>query len=118
MSSHKKNDEKTLLKLADSNDLYLIIDKNSSTYWRFDYTRPITRKRNSMSFGIYPDVSLADVREKRAECKKLITQNIDPSTEKKCDVEVSCNFSTHQFAPIKTHSIEWVLFSRIKKSYF
>jgi hypothetical protein len=56
-----------------------------------------------MSFGIYPDVSLADVREKRAECKKLITQNIAPFTEKKCDMGVSCNFSTHQFAPIKNH---------------
>ncbi|MCH7311723.1 integrase arm-type DNA-binding domain-containing protein [Acinetobacter sp. ANC 4805] len=83
--------------------MYLIIEKNSNTYWCFDYTRPITRKRNSMSFGIYPDVSLADVREKRAECKKLITQNIAPFTEKKCDMGVSCNFSTHQFAPIKNH---------------
>lgn len=82
ISSQKKSIEKSLVKLADGGGLYLIIDKNNSTYWRFDYTRPITKKRNSMSFGTYPEISLADAREKRAECKKLIAQNVDPSTEK------------------------------------
>ncbi|MEF9958037.1 MAG: integrase arm-type DNA-binding domain-containing protein [Acinetobacter sp.] len=87
ISSHKKSDEKSLVKLADGGGLYLIIDKNSNTYWRFDYVRPITKKRNSMSFGTYPEVSLADAREKRSEYKKLIAQNIDPSVEKKRDQE-------------------------------
>lgn len=51
-------------------------------YWRFDYTRPITKKRNSMSIGVYPDVTLAKAREKRAEYKALILNNQDPSIEK------------------------------------
>lgn len=87
ISSQKKSIEKSLVKLADGGGLYLIIDKNNSTYWRFDYTRPITKKRNSMSFGTYPEISLADAREKRAECKKLIAQNVDPSTEKRREQE-------------------------------
>lgn len=83
ISNRRKNPENLLTKLADGSGLFLIIDKNNNAYWRFDYTRPIIKKRNSMSLGSYPEVSLADAREKRAEYKKLLSQDIDPSTHKK-----------------------------------
>lgn len=82
INSHKKETDKQSLKLADGNGLYFIIDKKGYIYWRFDYTRPVTKKRNSISFGTYPEVSLADAREKRAEYRKLIAQGIDPALEK------------------------------------
>lgn len=82
ISLHKKEADKQLLKLADGHGLYFIIDKKGCIYWRFDYTRPISKKRNSISFGTYPEVSLSDAREKRAEYRKLISQNIDPALEK------------------------------------
>ncbi|MHA3098342.1 tyrosine-type recombinase/integrase [Acinetobacter brisouii] len=82
INSHKKEADKQLLKLADGHGLYFIIDKKGYIYWRFDYTRPISKKRNSISFGAYPEVSLADAREKRAEYRKLIAQGIDPALEK------------------------------------
>lgn len=82
INSHKKEADKQLLKLADGHGLYFIIDKKGYIYWRFDYTRPISKKRNSISFGAYPEVSLADAREKRAEYRKSIAQGIDPALEK------------------------------------
>lgn len=87
ISSYKKGGAQSSIKLADGGGLYLIIDKNGSIYWRFDYTRPVIKKRNSISFGTYPELSLADAREKRAECKKLLAQNIDPSIQKKRDAD-------------------------------
>ncbi|MEG2637758.1 MAG: hypothetical protein RSA09_14815 [Acinetobacter sp.] len=62
MSSHKKNDEKTLLKLADGKGLFLMITKNGEEFWRFDYARPYTKKRNSISFDNYPIIGLAEAR--------------------------------------------------------
>lgn len=82
ISNYKKEENKLPLKLADGSGLFFIIDKKGYIYWRFDYTRPISKKRNSISFGTYPEVSLAEAREKRTEYRKLIVQGIDPAIEK------------------------------------
>lgn len=70
-------------KLADGNGLFLTISKTGDKTWRFDYSRPYTKKRNSLSFGSYPNVTLAQARIKREEARTLLAQNIDPHIEKK-----------------------------------
>jgi integrase len=40
-------------------------------------------KQKTLAFGVYPDVSLSEAREKRTEAKALLKQGIDPSEEKK-----------------------------------
>lgn len=40
---------------------------------RWDYARPITKKRNSISFGTYPEVSLLNAR-----AKELNVENYSP----------------------------------------
>ena len=92
ITNHRKEENKSLIKLADGNGLFFIIDKKGYIYWRFDYTRPISKKRNSISFGTYPEVSLAEAREKRAEYRKLIAQEIDPAIEKQ-KVEEKAQFA-------------------------
>lgn len=69
-------------KLSDGNGLFLIISKTGDKNWRFDYSRPYTKKRNSLSFGSYPTVTLADARIRREEARALLAQNIDPHSEK------------------------------------
>ncbi|WP_392397596.1 integrase arm-type DNA-binding domain-containing protein [Salinivibrio sharmensis] len=54
------------------------IKPNGSKLWLFDYYRPHTKKRTSLSFGVYPTVSLAEARTQRDEARKLLAQNIDP----------------------------------------
>ncbi|OTG85513.1 integrase [Acinetobacter sp. ANC 4558] len=71
------------IKLSDGGGLYLLIDKNNNKFWRFDYYRPYSKKRNTISFGIYPEVSLADARSRREDARSLLAQNIDPQEEKK-----------------------------------
>lgn len=60
----------------------MFIHKNGYKYWKFDYSRPFTKKRNTISFGIYPTISLAEARHRRDEARTLLAQNIDPYSEK------------------------------------
>ncbi|MNE04361.1 Prophage CP4-57 integrase [compost metagenome] len=69
-------------KLSDGNGLFLIISKTGDKNWRYDYSRPYTKKRNSLSFGSYPTITLADARIKREDARTLLAQNIDPHSEK------------------------------------
>ena len=94
VNSHKKLSTKVQIKLADGKGLFFIIDKNGNSYWRWDYARPITKKRNSISFGTYPEVSLLNARAKRAECRELLTQNIDPAVVKKNEEEAKSGKNT------------------------
>lgn len=67
----------------DTEGLYLEITPKGVKKWQMKYKRPITGKENSLSFGTYADVSLKDARKKRDAARKLLTQDIDPSEDKK-----------------------------------
>lgn len=75
----KANPDK-MYKLPDGGNLYLRIDPNGKKYWIFNYTRPYLAKRNDLSLGTYPEVTLEEARTVRDEYKKLIKQGIDPAT--------------------------------------
>lgn len=77
-----KADPENIQKLSDGKGLFLMITKNGEKFWRFDYARPYTKKRNSISFGNYPIISLAEARQRRDEARTLLAQNIDPQVEK------------------------------------
>jgi integrase len=68
--------------LADGGGLALRIKPSGSKYWIFNYSRPYTKKRANISFGCYPDLSLANARIKREEARKLLAQDIDPKEHK------------------------------------
>lgn len=59
------------------------MDKKGGTYWRFDYFKPITKKRTTIAIGIYPTMSLAEARKHREGYRELLSQGIDPSVHKK-----------------------------------
>jgi hypothetical protein len=40
-------------------------------------------KEKRFSLGVYPDVSLKDARERRDEARKLLSNDIDPSENRK-----------------------------------
>ena len=61
IAKHKKSSEKAV-RLSDGGGLFLLLDKKGGTYWRFDYFKPITKKRTTIGIGVYPELSLADAR--------------------------------------------------------
>ncbi|MBS7784455.1 integrase domain-containing protein [Providencia stuartii] len=71
--------------LQDGNGLYLLIKTTGSKIWRFNYYRPITKKRALISFGSYPTVSLLEARLKRENARELLAKNIDPQEHKKAE---------------------------------
>jgi len=64
--------------LADGGGLALRIKPNGSKYWIFNYSRPHTKKRANISYGTYPDLSLANARKQGDIARELLTQDIDP----------------------------------------
>jgi len=68
-------------KLYDGKGLILIISPSGGKWWRFKYS--FAGKENTISFGTYPEVSLADARQRREEVRKLLTKGVDPSTARK-----------------------------------
>lgn len=68
-------------KLSDSGGLFILISPTNSKYWRLKYR--FGGKEKLLAIGVYPDLSLAEAREKREEAKKRIANGIDPSVFKK-----------------------------------
>jgi len=70
-------------KLADERGLFLLVQPSGGKLWRLKYR--IDGKEKLLSFGTYPDVSLADAREKRDHARKLIAAGTDPSELRKAN---------------------------------
>lgn len=64
--------------LSDGGGLQLRIKPSGSKTWLLDYYRPYTKKRTSISFGTFPEVSLAEARSSREKARKLLAKQIDP----------------------------------------
>ncbi len=68
-------------KIADGDGLFLVITQSGSKYWRLRYF--FGGKEKLLALGVYPDVSLADAREKRAQARKVLAAGNDPGEVKK-----------------------------------
>ena len=63
--------------------LLLNVSKAGGKVWRFRYSHPITKKRQTYTIGRFPEFSLAEAREVRDELRRMIARGVDPVTEKK-----------------------------------
>jgi integrase len=64
-------------KISDGGGMYLQIQPDGAKYWRMAYR--FDGKQKTLSLGVYPDVSLADARERREDARKLLKNGSDPS---------------------------------------
>ena len=65
-----------IYKLSDDKGLYLEVKPMGGRYWRLKYR--LDGKEKRLAFGVYPEVSLLEAREKRDAARKLIADGIDP----------------------------------------
>jgi len=98
-------------KLADGHGLYLWVMPNGAKYWRFTYR--ILGEQKTQAFGVYPEVSLKDARDKRSEARKLVSDGIDPSQERKKKKALSQENADNTFEAI---AIEWYEVNKSKWS--
>lgn len=68
-------------KLADEKGMYLLIQPSGGKLWRLDYR--FDSKRKTLALGGYPDVSLAEARDRRDQARKLLAGGSDPGAVKK-----------------------------------
>ncbi|WP_144139660.1 MULTISPECIES: tyrosine-type recombinase/integrase [Providencia] len=68
-------------KLTDGDGMHLMVHTNGSKYWRLQYR--FGGKQKMLALGIYPEISLAEAREKRDAARKLIANGFDPSEKRK-----------------------------------
>jgi integrase len=72
-------------KLADERGMYLLVTSDGARWWRFDYRRPGSAKRNTLSLGVFPDVSLRKARDRRDDARRLLADGIDPGEKRKAE---------------------------------
>lgn len=69
-------------RLNDGDGLFLLLSvKGGAHGWRFAYS--LDGKRNNLSLGTYPDVTLAQARKAADESRALVARGIDPSDNRK-----------------------------------
>lgn len=89
-------------KHGDSGGLLLVVNPNGSKLWRMVFR--YCGKQKQLSFGAWPNVSLAQARAHRDAARKLLADNIDPSLKKKQDkiakAEAETNWTCRGFIPL------------------
>jgi len=69
------------LKLSDGGGMYLLVKPDGGKYWRMNYR--FGGKQKTLSFGVYPTVTLAEARQRREDARKLLANDSDPSEVRK-----------------------------------
>ena len=68
-------------KFSDERGLYLYVTPTGLKSWRYDYR--VNGKRVTLTFGRYPDVTLAVSRRKHLEARTALASGTDPAQQKK-----------------------------------
>ena len=76
LSIKKAKPKEKQYKLTDGAGMYLRVYPNGSKYWQLKYR--FEGKQKTLSFGVWPEVTLTQARDKRVEAKKKIKTGIDP----------------------------------------
>ncbi len=71
----------TLYKLSDGRGLQCHVTTQGSKLWRWAYR--FDGKQKIMALGSYPDVSLAQARDRSDQARKLLATGIDPMAQRK-----------------------------------
>ena len=90
-------------KHSDGGGLFLYITPEGKKSWRLAYR--FLGKQKLLVIGPYPEISLKDARDRRTEAKKLLVDNIDPSSAKQAAKAAAAEAAKSSFA-IVCH--EWI----------
>lgn len=67
--------------LSDGQGLFLTVQPNGSKLWKLSFRH--LGKQKTLHLGLWPDVGLADARDRRDQARRLIAAGLDPAVEKK-----------------------------------
>jgi integrase len=85
-------------KLADGKGLYLYVAATGSRSWRMKYR--FAGKEKVLTFGPYPEVRIAEAREKRDAARAVLRDGRDPGTAKKLAVAAGVRDASNTFEAV------------------
>ena len=85
-------------KLYDRGGLYLEVSPSGGKWWRLKYC--FNGKENRISLGVYPDTTLKAARERRDTERKLLSEGIDPSKNRKTEKSFQANRAANSFEQV------------------
>lgn len=90
-------------KLSDRDGLYLLIDPSGRRVWRMNFR--IHGKQRTITFGRWPELLLADARERLLDARRLLAKGMDPTEQAKLEKIASSVAAAHTFEAIAK---EWL----------
>jgi len=91
-------------KLSDGHGLYLLVKPNGGRLWRWKYR--FDGKEKLMALGTYPELSLADARERHVMARRQLANGIDPMGERKAEKTAVMVATEHTFKKIAEQWLE------------
>ncbi|MBK6619107.1 MAG: tyrosine-type recombinase/integrase [Nitrosomonas sp.] len=85
-------------KLSDGGGLLLLVQPNSSKWWRYRYR--FNGKEKSISLGVYPGVTLKKARDLRVTASDLLKQGIDPSRHRQEQKQIAAIAAGNSFETV------------------
>ncbi len=109
MTIHKLSPRKVATagpgKYEDGGGLRLVVSNAGARKWVLRFT--IGGRRREMGLGSYPDVSLAEARDKATECRKLARDGVDPIEARQTEPEKTPSFTSCAARYIRAHRRGW-----------
>jgi integrase len=72
--------------LFDGGGLFLLVTPSGGKLWRMKYR--VEGREKLLAFGTYPEITLADARQRREDARRLLANGIDPGVVKKAQKQV------------------------------
>jgi integrase len=86
---------KKAVRLFDERGLYLEVSPAGGKWWRLKYRFDGKEKR--LSLGVYPDVGLKDARDRRDTARKLLSNGVDPSENRRAQKSARADGAANSF---------------------
>ena len=68
-------------KIFDGGGLFLLVTPSGGKLWHFKYR--FDKKEKKLALGTYPEISLADARQRREDARRQVAHGIDPGAVRK-----------------------------------
>lgn len=91
-------------KLTDGEGLHLQVETGGSKLWRFRYR--FEGREKMLSFGAFPQVTLAQARKKRDDARSLLADGTDPAQQRRDDKIAAAIAASNTFGTIAAEYIE------------
>jgi hypothetical protein len=89
--------------MTDRDGLYLLVMPTGSKSWRWNFH--YLGKRPTITYGLYPDLSVSEARILHAAARKLVAQGVNPMEQRKADKRAAMQQARNTFETVAT---DWI----------